>query len=154
MDRKNYIHKPLVYIEQPTVSEPTPTMQDYFQSEHKDAPSNEARPKTRPKRRQPRYIERPYMQQLFTEEEDSENHEDALENKSFAEQSITGKINYLLKRPQFIPTLTCQINTSDGRYYGKITNFANDIVYLRLNRSRAVKKIPHQTIDDIRLVGF
>ncbi|HLS07157.1 MAG TPA: CotO family spore coat protein [Bacillota bacterium] len=154
MDRKDYVHKPLVYIEQPTISDPKPTMQDYFQTDHAEIASHESRPKTYPKRKQQRYIERPYMQQLFTEETVLEDQDDTLENKSFAEESITGKINYLLKRPQFIPTFTCQINTSDGRYYGKITKFTNDIVYLRLNRSRAVKKIPHQTIEDIRLVGF
>src|SRR5690625_9085 len=77
--------------------------------------------------------------------------EDVQEKKEekFSELSIDHKIEYLLDRPQFIPALTCKIQTTDGNYFGKILKFKENIVSLRKSRSRAVKRIDRKEIIEI-----
>lgn len=151
MERKSYVHKPLVYIEQPTISEPKASMQQYYQSE-REHQTKETNKIDRPKKQRPR--QRPYMHVQSAWEHEKRVEKPTQKRENFSELSVREKINYLLKRPQFIPTLTCQIRTTDGRHYGKIINFKDDTVSLRLKRSRATKRIPFDTIEDIRIVGF
>lgn len=128
-------------------------MQEYFQTVRE--PGVEV-PEKKPKPQRQRKRPRPYMQQLSAWEEPAsdKNISTKKANDNFATMSTREKIHYLLNRPQFIPTLTCRIQTTDGHYYGKITNFKDDIVFLRLHQSRAVKRIAHETIEDIHLIGF
>lgn len=151
MEYKNDVHKPLVYIDQPTIRKPEATMQHYYKS-IPDEQSAEADNNVRPKSQ--RLKQRPYMQAQNVWDEQDDNERESPKEKNFSMLSIREKINYLLKRPQFIPTLTCQIQTTEGRYYGKIANFKDDIVYLRLDRSRATKRIAYDTIEEINIVGF
>ena len=151
MERKNHVQKPLVYIDQPTISDPKASMQHYYQTTRKQETA-EASEIKRPKKKRPR--QRPYMNEPSAWDEHKRSEKPTQEKENFSHLSIRDKINYLFNRPQFIPTLTCRIHTTDGRFYGKITNFKDDTVYLRLNQSRAIKRIPYKTIKDIQLVGF
>lgn len=171
MSRREYIQKPLVYIEQPTIGHPEAEMQDSYQTDrnqtefHKTVENEQGQRKIHPFNQifmneyeeygeyeeSDEHIE---LDQQLNADDSSTEKANPKENDKFADLSIDDKIDYLMNRPQFIPTLTCQIQTTEGNHYGKIINFKEDVVTLRSARSRAIKRIDRDSIEDIRLVGF
>jgi len=163
MSKRNKAQKPLVYIEQPTTDYPIADMQQSYRTNHAQSKVQQ----TTTNKQASRKIH-PFNQMFMNEfaDESSEVTDEALltdslsedvqekKEEKFSELSIDHKIEYLLDRPQFIPALTCKIQTTDGNYFGKILKFKENIVSLRKSRSRAVKRIDRKEIIDINLVGF
>lgn len=127
MENKQYAKEPLLYINQPNIGKPTVVMQhDYYTPEKEDK---------------------------FLKDESGkyENHYDEHPTE-FKDMTISEKISYLVRQPEYIPKIQCSIHTKEKLYRGIIADFENDVVYFKEGRRRVT--IPYEKIEDIKLVSL
>ncbi|MDY0396093.1 CotO family spore coat protein [Virgibacillus halophilus] len=167
MVKKNkFARKPLMYIQQPSISSPKAKMQHSYQTSRKSARKQEqntlpqsAQDKSVTKRtskRKPVTLEqnetsaenKEVMQQAETE-----NPAPMEEKPSFQDMTLEEKIGRLTKSTtHMIPKMRCAVETPGRTYRGIITDYAEAIVYMQVNRK--LVKIPFEEIKDIRMLGF
>ncbi|WP_029267348.1 CotO family spore coat protein [Virgibacillus alimentarius] len=174
MKKKRYAKDPLLYIHQPTISKPDAPMQDNYQTPRRDKknplqappPQSNTSQKSRIKRRNP-YLKE--LQQdknkIHSEDTDEENEKDVSTEPSdeskhhsnrakFKDMTLEEKVNYFVNLPTHVPKLKCEVQTSERKHRGIITDFKEDLVYIRIGRRTTSRSIPFDDIKDIRLLGF
>ncbi|HLQ70739.1 MAG TPA: CotO family spore coat protein, partial [Bacillota bacterium] len=74
--------------------------------------------------------------------------------KKFRDMTIKEKVYYFSDAPALSPKLRCEVQTINRSYRGKIVDFVDNEVYIRVGRRRSTTNIPFDEIRDIRLLGF
>lgn len=174
--RKRKSHKdPLLYIHQSNNKTPEAYMQQGYTtpkrysetgiegSYHTSESNNNKKSRSI---RKSSYFKSPYMNEENKEEyvtsktndAETEHEPDGLtqrpRDKKFKEMNIEEKIYYFSHAPDLAPKLRCEVKTYDRSFRGKIVDFANNEVYMRIGRRKSSEKIPFDEIRDIRLLGF
>lgn len=93
-------------------------------------------------------------QEMDVTEKESKSPDRPPRDKKFKEMSLEEKVFYFAYAPATSPTLRCEVMTSERSYRGKIVDFIENEVYMRVGRRISPEKIPFETIRDIRLLGF
>lgn len=156
-EKKNYAKNPLLYIQQPSISNAQAPMQHSYVSSRKknkeekvvSADESVTVPKKVNKRR-------PAFQQAIKKEEhlnDGKN-EEVPKRKNFKEMDIPEKIDYFLSRPNFAPQVKCEIKTSEKNYRGIVIGFEDNNVSMKLTNRKTTVQIAMDDIKDIQLLGF
>lgn len=165
MGEKRFAKKPLLYIEQPTVSEPEAPMQHHYMTPINDQSNIQSR-STNQKQNKPvrsRRIQRKYYadtdEEIEEVEEVNEEQMNEQENKEssskrFKDMNLEEKVEYFLTRSSHLPELKCEIKTNDNNYRGIITDFHDETVFIRVGRRKSSTSVLFDDIEDIQLLGF
>lgn len=125
--------KPKLYITQPSLSNPTRTMQSYYHSGNEESETNEQE-----------------SAQLLEEDNDTTSSK----KKSFSEMTIEEKIIYLSSQPFHAPKVNCQIVTRDKTLIGTIEDDEADTIRIKVGSRGKLTSISKEQIEEINLIGF
>lgn len=75
-------------------------------------------------------------------------------DKKFKDMTLEEKVYYFAYAPALSPKLKCEVRTNNRSYRGRIVDFVENEVYMRMGRRKTPEKIPFDSIRDIRLLGF
>lgn len=164
MGKEDRAFKPLMFIDQPTETNPPSSMQQTYSSAHnhtnthvqKDIKSEKNKPIKKRRRRPNRF----YMIDEYNDVEDAQEdvnikeESDKIEDKTFAELTIEEKVFYCTTRPSYLPRIMCMIKTEKETVVGIIGKYEEGIVHIRPQRSRKIIELPVEAIKNIRMVGF
>lgn len=138
MEQNRLAHEPLLYIHQPNITKPKVMMQAHYIS-HNISKKNQ----------------QTEVENLEKINVDEEKKEIETEDLPFKEMTILDKVHYLLNREEHLPKLICEVETKERKYRGMVSDFKDQIVYLRTGqRYLTVNDIPFADIIQISLVGF
>lgn len=166
MGKKNIARDPLLYIHQPANIQPKAPMQYSYITPKKagdtvEKPKSEAAGSTqsaRPIKRGTYYKDLDGMEESETDEALDESVEDdqpAMDaDKKFKDMTIEEKVVYFANTPSFAPKVKCEVKTEEKIYRGLITDFEENIVYMRFGNRSVKTQIPLDTINSIRMLGF
>lgn len=163
MGEKRFAKKPLLYIEQSTVTDPEAPMQHQYMTPTNDQINIQSstidQNKNKPVR-SGRPIQRKYFADIGEEIEevngDSANGQEDQESSSkrFKEMNLREKIDYFLNRSSLLPELKCEIITEEKNYRGIITDFQDNNVFIRVGRRVSSTEISFDKVKNIHLLGF
>lgn len=166
MGKKNIARDPLLYIHQPVNRQPEAPMQYSYVTPKKSGdtvvqPKSEAAGSTqsaRPIKRGTYYKELDGNEESENEETVDESVEDGQpsmnEDKKFKDMTIKEKVAYFADNPNYAPKVKCEVKTEDKTYRGIITDFEENIVYMRFGNRSVKTQIPLDNIKNIRMLGF
>lgn len=159
MGEKRFAKEPLLYIHQPTIKTPEAPMQHNYMTPTKEKQSSTDEPQPNRKTRSRSNRRRQFDQLEEIEDEVSDEIENKKTNtnqakKRFTDMNINEKINYFLNRSIHSPELRCEMKTDDRNYRGVITDFQNNIVFIRVGRRASSTEVPIDQVKNIRLLGF
>ncbi|WP_077325153.1 CotO family spore coat protein [Virgibacillus siamensis] len=174
MGQKKYAKSPLLYIHQPTIRTPEASMQHNYRTPKKSsgtAPEAGTSGGTgasgsMPKKKSP--VRRPLKRENISKPEmnkgdegetagiieptgDDEKTDD--EPKKFKDMTMRERIDYFLDK-QHVPAMRCEIRTEERKYRGRIVDFQEQDVFMRVGRRKSTTKIPFDDILEIGLIGF
>ncbi|SHG30612.1 CotO family spore coat protein [Ornithinibacillus halophilus] len=171
MAKKRYARSPLMYIQQPNIKKPEATMQDSYNSPKKKkekATQKQDEPKRNPRRVSP--IRRPVASvnqqvnpvnssQPEVEEKEStvDQEEDKPSNartKKFKDMNLKEKVEYFADSPKHLPKMKCIIKTDEKTYRGIVLEFKDDTVFFRVGNRATPRKIPFDSITEVRMLGL
>ena len=154
MASKHFAGSPLLYIQQPTISTPVAPMQhNYFTPKHhQNSPEQKDKKHTRTVPLKRNHAIK--LQDVVEEVLEKEPSEELSEQSKFKDMSIKQKVSYFINRPDHAPTIKCEMKTNEKKYYGVITGFENEQVFIRVGRRSSSSEIPLSDITDIRIIGF
>lgn len=160
MTQNKQTYKPLLYIAQPEMRDPTGEMQQMYASELVNSGKqkyNKSDQSSHISLNIPNYTE------VATESNDLEQSvknvdlnkkETMTHDDAFRHLSVVDQITYLLNLPQYMPSLICQIDTDDEQYVGRVVKFEKPYVFIRLQKRRQTDKIHLDKIENIRITSF
>ncbi|WP_186576018.1 CotO family spore coat protein [Aquibacillus kalidii] len=178
--RKKYEHKPMLYIQQPSLEQPSASMQADYRTpkkkkvekqENKDVPKHSklkrVLPKSRPVEKKEKDVvlgdeevvaEELAENQLEEVEESSDEKEPSGEafarKKRFGDMSIEEKVNYFVGLPTHVPKMKCEVRTEEERLIGVITDYKDGLVHMASVKRPNNREININEIKRIRLLGF
>ncbi|GAB4073970.1 hypothetical protein GCM10028778_14730 [Barrientosiimonas marina] len=167
---KKEARNPLLYIQQPGIKPPEATMQSHYRTPKKENQTESKKVKTHPFSRN--YFE--HKQDIYEEAEEAdvqraepsgeflddndqpidEPAEDQARKKRFRDMDLEERINYFLVTPDHVPAMRAEVKTEDQNYRGKIVDYQDATVYMRVGRRPKLTEIPFDTVTEIRLIGF
>lgn len=167
MGPKRYARDPLLYIHQPKMQMPEAQMQHQYYTPRQ---SRQARPDVdnvnnhKQKRNRTTLMKRDYFDESDDEEwyemetlkEDTKTKEDTKpKSHSFKDMTLIEKVHYFVNVPEHLPKIKCIVETADNRYRGIITDFKDNIVYMKTGKRMLISnEIPFEDIKSIQMIGF
>lgn len=92
---------------------------------------------------------------LFQDEKESISVEsEVAKKKPFSQMTNVEKINYLLKRPHYIPNTQCVVRTKNDAYVGYIISFERNVLKMKSSAYFSSITIELADIVNIQLKGF
>lgn len=161
MGDKKMAKSPLLYIQQPGIKEPRAPMQSHYKTpgQHNRTGKIKKHPFNRNYFNQKQDIYDEAEGEAESAEESSDDHkqddadtENQQERKKFKDMNLEERIHYFLNTPEHVPVMRAEVKTEDRNYRGKIVDYQDDNVYMRVGRRTT--EIPFDTIKEIRLIGF
>jgi len=175
MEKKKFAKAPLLYIDQPTVTNPEAEMQHQYRSKRKKKKSmkhgavkeeevdtvtyNSFRPsqEENPSESEAEYTEEAAIQHdeetIKVKKQDTKS-ESSVKRKPFKEMSIEEKVRYFVNSSSYAPKVKCEVKTESRRYRGVIADFKDNDVILQIGARAFNKSVPFEEIKDIRIIGF
>ncbi|QKY68624.1 CotO family spore coat protein [Lentibacillus sp. CBA3610] len=165
MGDKKVARSPLLYIQQPGIRTPEAPMQSHYRTPKRKRDNKKAESSTL--KRQPanrnffnkQAVNDEAEEEVESSEESSDhyqpNHTDTKsdqERKKFKDMSLKERVDYFLNSPKHVPVMRCEVKTDERNYRGRITDYQDDNVHMRVGRRTA--EIPFNTIKEIRMIGF
>lgn len=163
MAQNKGIYKPLLYIAQPEMTDPTGRMQQTYTSHLEENTNSKGQASGRsshitlniPASMPPTEKTYDLKEDLPIEElEDNKKNSTMGHEDSFKRLSIVDRITYLLNLPQYMPSLLCQIDTENKKYTGRVVKYEKPYVFVRLRNRHQPEKITLNAIKDIRITSF
>lgn len=132
--------KPKLYITQPSLSNPTRTMQSFYHSGDSKEASETSNQEV--------------GDQESEEELESKNTVNSFKKKAFNEMTIEEKVMYFSSQPFHAPKLTCQIVTKEKTMIGIIEEYQGNTVKIKAGKKSNLVSIAMDQIEEINLIGF
>ncbi|MFD1360147.1 CotO family spore coat protein [Lentibacillus salinarum] len=166
MREKNMAKSPLLYIQQPGIRAPKASMQSHYKTPKKQH-NHTGTDKVKKQHVNRNFFN--HKQTIHDEvEKDAESRgessdadqqadvdmENNQERKKFKDMNLEERIDYFLNAPDHVPVLRAEIKTAERNYRGKIVDYQDNNVYMRVGRRTTPTEIPFETIKEIRLIGF
>lgn len=85
---------------------------------------------------------------------DTHGNTDEDERKKFKDLTLRERVEYFLNTPEHVPTMRCEVRTEERKYRGKVVDFQEEQVFMRIGRRKSAIKIPFDEIFEIGLIGF
>lgn len=154
MGNKQFAKNPLLYIQQPTISTPIAPMQhNYYNAKHQQHSTEQTERKA--KRIIP--LKRNYSiqpEEIIDADSQEETSNELSPQNKFKDMTIKEKVNYFLNRSDHAPSIKCEIKTKERKYYGVITGFEDNQVFIQIGRRSSSSKVALNDITNIRIIGF
>ncbi|UFU00589.1 spore coat CotO family protein [Radiobacillus kanasensis] len=162
---KRFSRKPMLYIQQPELGKPSAKMQvKYRTPKSKKGSVDKKGSGNKTKNDGSQNFTKKRLKQVVSipveeESESSSSSEVEEEAKSqrrkrFKELSIKERVEYFMGLPANVPKMKCQVSTADNSYRGIITNYKDNIVYMRATKRPFRLELELEEITDIQLLGF
>lgn len=153
MTDKRLAESPLLYIHQPMLKPPKAAMQSNYRTpnhstellmheeteekalSNQDVNDNETNPHMDDKKELHHMI-------------------DTQEGVKFNDMTLKEKVSYLVSVPEHMPSIKCIVKTAERTYEGVITEYKENLVYIRIGRHASSISVQLDEIESIRLLGF
>ncbi|WP_163583153.1 CotO family spore coat protein [Gracilibacillus saliphilus] len=122
---------PKLYISQPNLTEPKRTMQSHYHA----VSANDKQPHAAD-----------YSSRYLPEKE--------LKKKNFDEMTILEKVIYFASMPFHLPKVKCELITERKKYIGKIEDYQNEMVIIKVASKQRPVSVPLQQIKEINMFGL
>ncbi|QDP39806.1 CotO family spore coat protein [Radiobacillus deserti] len=168
---KRFSRKPMLYIQQPELGKPSAKMQvNYRTTKKRKASAEKSVPekpvkdeKAKTKKRIKQLTDIPVEEDTSVDEiadSSSSSSDEADENtnssrrRRFKELSMEERIEYFMNVPSNVPRMKCQVITEETKYRGIITDYKDNIVYMRVTKRPFRVQLNLDEILDVQLIGF
>ncbi|MFC4559352.1 CotO family spore coat protein [Virgibacillus kekensis] len=160
MGEKRYARRPLLYIQQPTIRTPEAQMQHQYTTPKKSKAKSGENVLKRPFKHSDFENDDNIEPDLANESVDNSGYDEEAEDaedqgrKKFKEMTLRERVDYFVNTPKHLPAMKCELKTEERKYRGIIVGFEDEIVLMRVGRRVTPTKIPFETVEEIRLLGF
>lgn len=165
MGDKKVAKSPLLYIQQPGIRTPEAPMQFHYRTPKRERDDKKAESsKIKRQSANRNYFNKKDIydeaeEEVGSSEESSDQYQQNYENtepyqerKKFKDMPLEERVDYFLSSPEHVPVMRCEVKTEERNYRGKIIDYQDDNVHMRVGRRTT--EIPFNTIKEIRMIGF
>ncbi|WP_138416399.1 CotO family spore coat protein [Aquibacillus sediminis] len=179
--RRKYTQRPMLYIEQPKLGNPSASMQSKYRTPKKKEPTVEQRKAQKAVRNKSKFLQdmkqeakqsadrSESIEQYVDEEETNDTKENEnvysgekqtlrrkrTERKKFKDMTIEEKVEYFVGLPSQVPRMKCEVvTTEEEKLRGVIADYQDGIVQMATYKYPRLRELNIDEIESIRLLSF